>query len=210
MLSGRRRRSPVLAAVLCLAGLSAPLVGCAVSPGLAGSARPADWAQAIRGEPAIANLHRVSATLYRSAQPTPEGLLSGRPVLFDPDPPLGSVLSLRQFHADVPAAALAESSLDFARIPMLSWHLEDEDTVRFLRFVTNPANQPVLVHCRHGADRTGAMIAVYRVVVEGWTKDVALREMTQGGFGFHPVWRNLVKYVSDLDVDDIRARLAAP
>ena len=90
---------------------------------------------------------------------------------------------------------------------MASWHLTDEDAIRFLRMVTDPARQPVLVHCRHGADRTGAMVAVYRIVIEGWTKDDALQEMTRGGYGFHPVWNNIVRYVSDLDADAIRARL---
>jgi hypothetical protein len=51
------------------------------------------------------------------------------------------------------------------------------------------------------------MVAIYRVVVEGWTKADAINEMTQGGYGFHPVWRNLIRYIGDLDVDAIRAQV---
>jgi len=40
--------------------------------------------------------------------------------------------------------------------------------------------------------------------VQGWTKDEAIAEMTQGGFGFHEVWQNLVEYLRDLDVEKLK------
>ena len=80
--------------------------------------------------------------------------------------------------------------------------------VDFLRIVSTAEFQPVLVHCRHGSDRTGMMVAIYRIVVEGWTKAQAIDEMVNGGYGYHPVWRNLVRYIDALDVDAIRAELA--
>ena len=63
---------------------------------------------------------------------------------------------------------------------------------------------PVLVHCQHGADRTGTMCAVYRIAVDGWTKKEAIREMRDGGFNFHEVWQNLPRWIEDLDVESIR------
>jgi len=48
------------------------------------------------------------------------------------------------------------------------------------------------------------MCAIYRVAVCGWTKDEALKEMTEGGFGFHPVWKNLKTYLDKLDVDALK------
>ena len=42
-----------------------------------------------------------------------------------------------------------------------------KDVVRFLKIVTDPESGSVLVHCLHGADRTGTMCALYRVAVEG-------------------------------------------
>ena len=65
---------------------------------------------------------------------------------------------------------------------------------------------PVFVHCLHGADRTGTMCAAYRVVVDGWTKQQAIDEMTKGGYGFHPVWANLPKFIENLDVEKIKAK----
>ena len=44
---------------------------------------------------------------------------------------------------------------------------------------------PFFVHCQHGSDRTGVCIAAYRIVVQGWTKQDAIREMTGGNYGFH-------------------------
>jgi len=81
--------------------------------------------------------------------------------------------------------------------------------VKFLRLATTPALQPVLVHCRHGSDRTGIMVAVYRIVVEGWSKAEATDGMINGGFGFHPLWKNLPRYIEALDVAAIRTQVAA-
>jgi hypothetical protein len=87
---------------------------------------------------------------------------------------------------------------------MKAWHPEEKEAVRFLKIVTDPKRAPVLVHCQHGADRTGTMVAVYRIAVQGWSKDEAIREMTQGGFGFHPTWSNLPKWIENLDIDRLK------
>lgn len=49
------------------------------------------------------------------------------------------------------------------------------------------------------------MSALYRVVIQGWTKQAAVEEMTKGGFGFHEVWVNLVPWFNGLDMERIRA-----
>lgn len=80
--------------------------------------------------------------------------------------------------------------------------------VKFLRIATTPSLQPVLVHCNHGSDRTGTMVAIYRIVFEGWSKAQATDEMINGGFGFHPIWQNLIRYIEELDVNAIKAEVA--
>ncbi len=168
--------------------------GAGTKGGAAASTRA--WAERVE-RTGLPNLHRVSPVLWRGAQPEPEGfheleLLGVR-----------SVLSLRGFHAD----PLPEgSTLAYERISFKSWHPEDEDVVRFLRFVNDPAHQPVFVHCQWGADRTGMMCAIWRVASCGWSKDEALAEMTEGGFGFHPIWSNLVEYVRRVDVERLAAQ----
>lgn len=64
--------------------------------------------------------------------------------------------------------------------------------------------QPVLLHCQHGSDRTGTMCAMYRICVEGWTKKDAIEEMKKGDYGYHKLWRNLIKYIEKVDVDKIK------
>ena len=64
----------------------------------------------------------------------------------------------------------------------------------------------MFVHCQHGADRTGVMCAAYRVVVDGWTKQQAIDEMTQGGFNFHSVWSNLPEFIEKLDVEKVKVK----
>jgi protein tyrosine phosphatase len=87
---------------------------------------------------------------------------------------------------------------------MKAWHPEKKEIVRFLQIVSNPKRTPVLVHCLHGADRTGTMCAVYRIAVQGWTKDEAIREMTEGGYNFHPAFDNLLEWIMALDMQSIK------
>ena len=67
----------------------------------------------------------------------------------------------------------------------------------------DPGRLPVFVHCRQGADRTGMMCAMYRIVVCGWTKPEAIDEMKNGGFDFNPVWDNLVSFIEKADVEKL-------
>lgn len=87
---------------------------------------------------------------------------------------------------------------------MKPWHPEDKEAVRFLKTVTDKSKTPVFVHCQRGADRTGVMCAIYRIVVQDWSKQQAIEEMTKGGFGFHTAWVNLIEYIKDLDIEKIK------
>ena len=171
--------------------------------------RPPQWAVPVAANPGLPNLHRVGATLYRSAQPTPEGFvfLGKRPSLAQADRPIKTVVSLRAFNDDAPPA-VARAGLRFEQIRCKTWHPEDEDVIKFLRIATTPALQPVLVHCQHGSDRTGTMVAIYRVTHDGWSKAQAIDEMVNGGFGFHPLWQNLRRYIERLDVEAIKRQVA--
>ncbi len=60
------------------------------------------------------------------------------------------------------------------------------------------------MHCLHGADRTGPMCAIYRMAVEGWSKEEAIKEMKEGNFGYHSVWKNLISYLRELDLKKIK------
>ena len=113
-----------------------------------------------------------------------------------------TIVNLRSFHSD--RDEIGATGLGYEHIYMKAWHPERKEIARFLQIVTNPKRTPVLFHCQHGADRTGTMCALYRIVVEGWTKEEAIREMTDGGFRFHKIWANLPKWIEDRDIDSIR------
>jgi protein tyrosine/serine phosphatase len=174
-------------------------LGCATTddarpPDVAG-ARPARWAAPLH-EPGVPNLHRVSGVYYRGAQPTAGGMRELEKL------GVKTVVNLRAVHSD--RDELGDTKLEYEHISFKAWHAEDEDVVRFLRIVTAPERQPVFVHCQHGADRTGMMTAIYRIAMEGWSKDDAITEMTEGGYGFHAIWKDLVEYVRELDVERLK------
>jgi protein tyrosine phosphatase (PTP) superfamily phosphohydrolase (DUF442 family) len=159
--------------------------------------RPAHWAMPIRME-GVPNLHKISDSLYRSAQPSAEGMRNLKAMGIE------TIVNLRSFHSD--RDEIGDTALARESISMKAWHAEEEDAVKFLQIVTNPNRSPVLVHCQHGADRTGTMCAVYRVAVQGWSKEEALKEMVQGGFGFHGIWENLIQWIDGLDIERIKKR----
>ena len=189
------------------------LLGSAISMAAAAAvvdrSRPEHWATPVAASSGLPNLNRVSPSLYRSAQPTRKGfaLLSSQASLVKGDQPIKTVVSLRAFNDDGPKVA-STSDLRLEQIRFKTWHPEDEDVVKFLRIATTPAMQPVLVHCLHGSDRTGTMVAIYRLAYEGWTKAQATEEMINGGYGFHPMWKNLLSYIDELDVNAIKAQVA--
>ena len=162
--------------------------------------RPAAWASPLPGQPGLPNLNKVSDDLYRGAQPEKEGFATLKKM------GVKTVVNLRTHHSDRKDCQAAE--LDYVHITAQAREAEDQEVVDFLKVVSDPARQPVFVHCWHGADRTGLMSAVYRVVVQGWDKEEAIREMTQGGYRFHKVYQNLVEYIRNLDVEAIKKAAA--
>ncbi len=144
----------------------------------------------------VPNFHRVGPELYRGAQPSQLGLK--RLQKFG----IRTIVSLRSFHFEF--EEVQEMGMSFEQIYMKAWHPEKEDIVRFLKIMNDPQRAPVFLHCQHGADRTGLMIGVYRVTFCGRTKEAAIQEMVEGGYGFHPIWGNLIDFFRNLDIDALR------
>ena len=69
----------------------------------------------------------------------------------------------------------------------------------------DPERGPYLVHCQHGADRTGTMVAMYRMVIQGWSREKAVDELVNGGYGFHPMWKNILEYLQNVNVEKIQS-----
>lgn len=62
------------------------------------------------------------------------------------------------------------------------------------------AETPVLVHCSHGADRTGLVCALYRIHFQNWEKEEALAEMLEGGFGYHIFWQQNADFLKQNNI----------
>lgn len=173
-------------------------------------ARPANWATAVAGVEGLGNLFQVAPELYRSRQPTAvalKNILAQHPFV-EGSAPVHTIVELLATR-DVDGLVLGDSSpVHHEWLKFNPFHPVDADVLTFLRIVTDKASQPVLVHCAQGSDRTGMMVAIYRIVVQGWSKDDALKEMVEGGYGFHPFFQDLVRYVRNLDVDSLKTRLA--
>ncbi len=157
--------------------------------------RPVAWASPL-SKHGVPNLHQVDDGLYRSAQPSARGMKELKAMGVE------TIINLRSFNSD--RDEIGDTGLGYEHIYMKAWHPERKEVVRFLQIVGNDNRRPVLVHCHHGADRTGTMCAIYRIAVDGWSVEEALEEMKGGGFGFHSVWGNLPRWVASLDIDAIK------
>jgi|SRR5947209_5501491 len=128
----------------------------------------------------VPGLARVSPDLYRAGQLTNEGVENLARAPFR----IRTVVSLRLFHDDIRRLSpglLTRYGMHYDRIRELAGFPRESEMVQFLGLVVT-APKPILIHCNLGADRTGLLCAVYRVVFEGWTKDEAMTEMFGGDF----------------------------
>ena len=163
----------------------------------AASIRSPEWAQPVGSQ---YNLHQMTPTLYRSALPDERAL------------PLLQTLKIAtviNFLPESDAQWLQSSDIKQVQLSYRTNHVDDSDVLAAIRAIqAAEADGPVLMHCKHGADRTGLMAAMYRVVVQGWSKEDALNEMTLGGFGSSNGFKDGVRYMIKADVDKLRTALA--
>ena len=193
-------QSSILFTVCLVLGCSRPTLPLGADADLHQPSKPATRPTTCAANiPGVGNFAQVSEVLFRGEQPTAEGFaeLKKRRVK--------TIVNLRSFHDD--DALLQGTGLRYVHIRAKAWHPEDEDVVAFLKVVENPENQAVFVHCQQGSDRTGYMVAAYRIVEQGWTADDAIAEMQ--GFAFHPVWIDIPTYLKNLQVAAIRASMAS-
>ncbi len=162
--------------------------------------RDASWAESCWIE-GVGNCFKLEEGLYRSEQPTREGLANLE------KEGISNVLSLRPSPDNTLASA---TMLRCHSVPMGIFHVNEEALLEALSVMVTARNRPLVVHCYHGADRTGLVCAAYRVVVQGWPKEKAIDEMICGGYGFHRYFTHIVRYIRKMDVEKIKHRLEKP
>jgi protein tyrosine/serine phosphatase len=166
-------------------------------------ARPKEWATplALEGAP---NLHQVEKNFFRSAQPDATGFKG-----LSTTHGVRTVISLRAFNADEPLATGLD--LKLRRVRINTWNIKRKDVVTALQDLRRASRDaPVLLHCQHGADRTGMISALYRILYQGWSKVSALDEMQNGKFGYHAVWGNIPRFIRRVDVEGLRRDVGVP
>jgi protein tyrosine/serine phosphatase len=158
------------------------------------AARKPEWAAPVA---ASANLYSITPSLYRSAQLSPKDIALVKSL------GIQTVVSLRNFHDD--NALLNGSGVKIKRVGINTWSVGDKQVIAALKAIIDAEKDgPVLLHCLHGADRTGLVSAMYRMLYQGWSKDEALQELTQGGYGYHSMWKNIPTYINKVDIEKIR------
>ena len=175
-----------LLGVISFVGCINPTAGEMVQP----MPRPSSWAVPLR-EDGVKNLYRVDQKLYRSAQPGSQDFEK----LYEIG--IRYSLNLRKVHSD--KGEIGQTPIEEYRIPIFLFYVDYQDLVKAVRFIVR-SDAPVLVHCFFGSDRTGSVIAAYRIAVQGWSKEKAIEEMIEGGYGYHTTTTNLSKLLRSLDV----------
>lgn len=158
----------------------------------------------------LINFGKVNENIWRGAQPTTAGYRNlveiGK---------VRSFLNLRR-GANSDEVNLKTEKIAGAQcyqVSMKEWN-PGEDSLRRLALAvktlkqlsSNRKTRPVYVHCKAGENRTGFVIATYRMVYQGWTPEEAVREMRVYGF-YRVYWRD-EWFLKNLDLPRLRKIIA--
>ncbi|MDR1518406.1 MAG: dual specificity protein phosphatase family protein [Dysgonamonadaceae bacterium] len=148
------------------------------------------WATEIDEE---AKLYRVDSLFYRSMQLDEKHLYRLKNEGID------ALLNLRFFNRNEDKKHFGEAGIELVNIPLKAWYIKPSHLAKALWEIEKRTKKgkTVLVHCKHGADRTGIVVAMYRVVYQEWTPEQAKDEMMNGPYEFHAVFGNLPKLLTD-------------
>lgn len=150
----------------------------------------------------FSNLYKISDSIYRSEQP-------GRKEMKELEKyGIKTILNLRNYHSDNDEAK--GTGLVLERLAMNAGEVNEGNILKAMRIIKE-SPKPVLIHCLHGSDRTGCMVASYRIIFQGWTKENAIRELRNPVFGYHESWfPNIVETLQSMDVARLRKELGLP
>jgi tyrosine-protein phosphatase SIW14 len=140
-------------------------------PAVAAAERVSAQKLALQGVP---NFGQVTASLFRGAQPSDDGFGALAKM------GVGIVVDLRG-DSDNERERVTKLGMEYVAIPSQCSHMTDEGIAKFLTIFRDHPEKKIFVHCRQGVDRTGMMVAAYRIS-QGWTAEESRREMESFGF----------------------------
>jgi len=136
--------------------------------------------------PGLSNVGRVASGVFRGAQPGRDGYATLKAM------GVRTVIDMRTSASEQKQVEAAGMRAIAIPIEMSRDGLR-EKVERVVALMADPANQPVYVHCRHGQDRTGIVVAAYRLKQQEWSLADAEAEMQ--AFGFNDIWVNFRKFI---------------
>jgi tyrosine-protein phosphatase SIW14 len=131
--------------------------------------------------PELPNFHQVNSQLYRGAQPKAGGLQTLKTI------GIKTIVNLRgqNEHAQAEGEEARALGLRYYNVSMPELSSPtDKQVQQVLDLINTAENQPVFVHCRHGEDRTGTIIACYRISHYEWTATQAKNEAEKLGMSW--------------------------
>ncbi len=145
--------------------------------------------------PGVSNAGKVTEHLYRGAQPSLTELHQLKKL------GITTIIDLRaesSHTADEEGRRADSLGIKFLRIPIGGFsNPTDAELAQFFQLLRDSSSQTIFVHCEFGRDRTGVMIAAYRIAFENWSPEQALSEMMD--FGFNRLWHpSMITYVRNL------------
>ncbi|MEQ6328234.1 dual specificity protein phosphatase family protein [Pseudomonas sp. B11D7D] len=186
----------VLVAALVALPISMAWSAAPTTQNLAGETRPQSWAKSLDKR---LNLYRIQPNLYRSALPDSEA----QPMLKE----LG-ITTVINFYQRSDSAWLHDPTVRQIHLPFHTDRVDDTDVIAALRSIRQSQELgSVLIHCKHGQNRTGLIAALYRIVYQGWSKEQALAEMRGGGFGGEPRLGDAERYLQQVDIEQLKTAL---
>jgi tyrosine-protein phosphatase SIW14 len=174
------------------------LVLSAVAPVIYAQAQTPAAMQSAYGEKihitGIPNAGKINEHLYRGAQPKPAAMMELQKL------GITTVVDLRREDNQTMDAERAQAralGLHFVNIPIGRFSSpSNSQVVQFLSLFRDHPDQTVFVHCHYGEDRTGVLVASYRMTMEHWPEQQAENEMKF--FGFNRRWqRDMQEFVRD-------------
>jgi protein tyrosine/serine phosphatase len=140
----------------------------------------------------VPNFQKVDDHVYRGAQPTEQGFKNLAKL------GIKTVVDLRQ-PGDLSwneEKIVRAAGMEYVSVPMHGMETpSNEKVVKVLALLENSSTGPVFVHCKRGADRTGAVIACYRMEHDRWKNEQALTEAKALGMSFFE--RAIQRYVRE-------------
>ena len=190
------KKFSLIALVLCL-----NLQGCMQHESVAHEQRPKDWGTLVSQ---AQNFYQVSDDVFRSEQPG----IAMIPELKRHE--IGTIINLRAKDSD--SFVFKNENFNLVHIPIDTWAINRQDLLEVMQQIkiAKQNNQRVLLHCYHGSDRTGASVAMYRIIFEHWAIDDAVKEMKEGGYGYHIIWKNIDRLFTPENVKWIQQQLSNP